>query len=434
MPFTSHAFSSVSPHPSLWLPLQFRILHGSFEFEPSEWGHISNAAKHLVCGLLTVDPAARLSMEQALNHPWITGLGMEDLPVIPDKPTFNEEFIAHSASYSFLAGGDGGNMSAGISRSGSQNDFRSNSAAGGGPASGMAGGLPLSLAQPPPGAAGLSTPNSVTSSVSSATTQPFQSMMMPGAAGPGGMDMGSPITNIHAPPPLHFTIAAGPPPSQPLMDSHVAVVPFYSPEAGFAGLSSSMTSGGGPYRLDLGSAPTVPAIRWPSTPASAMSSPAPPPIPTAHSYQGPHVHQQNPSAIPSSHSSSFAESVRSAGAGPPPLRSGSVHTEESGDRSATRLLNYATDAKGFITQVSEPLAELLGHARASLIGKHAAQIVSTASADVFQMLEVTGSCLNTPVTMLHASGSTMEVRWWWFLSGLLACTNSCHCFPRVRSC
>lgn len=52
------------------LPRESRILSGIFEFgEP--WRGVSDAAKDLVAGLLTVDPSRRYTMAQALCHPWL---------------------------------------------------------------------------------------------------------------------------------------------------------------------------------------------------------------------------------------------------------------------------------------------------------------------------------------------------------------------------
>lgn len=354
--------------------LQFRILHGSFEFDTAEWGHISNAAKHLVCGLLTVDPSARFTMEQSLNHPWITGIGMDLLPPVPDKPTFNEEFIARTAAYASLSGGS---ASAGISRSGSQTDLRSSSAAGGGPAP--------SPAQPPQAVAitTYGTPISVSSSVSS--SQHAANSIASDSA------MGSPLVSTG--------LALGPPPALPLA--------HFGSEAGFAGLSSVPSPAhrhGHGWPLDVQRS----AASWPAQAPPALSLQAI--MPSPNSFHGTlPAHLAVPPPIPTSHSAGTFFEAR----GPPPLRSNSVHTEESGDRSITYQLTYSTDAKGVVTSVSDQLAELLGRTRASVVGKHAAQIVSASSADVFRMLEVTGSCLNTPVAMLHSSGHSVEVRLIW---------------------
>lgn len=50
-----------------------KIKRGQFEFHNKYWRHISPEAKDLIAGLLTVDPAKRLSAETALHNSWITG-------------------------------------------------------------------------------------------------------------------------------------------------------------------------------------------------------------------------------------------------------------------------------------------------------------------------------------------------------------------------
>lgn len=49
-----------------------KIRKGSYEFEPEYWGKVSKDAKDLILSLLTVDPDARISAEEALHNPWIT--------------------------------------------------------------------------------------------------------------------------------------------------------------------------------------------------------------------------------------------------------------------------------------------------------------------------------------------------------------------------
>jgi len=49
------------------------------QFSDPLWEKISDAAKDLIVGFLTIDPRKRISAEDALTHPWITGIGMEDL-------------------------------------------------------------------------------------------------------------------------------------------------------------------------------------------------------------------------------------------------------------------------------------------------------------------------------------------------------------------
>ena len=59
------------------------ILAGQFRFDGPQWASVSHACKHLIAKLLTVDPRARYTTQQALEHPWFTGVGADDLPPLP---------------------------------------------------------------------------------------------------------------------------------------------------------------------------------------------------------------------------------------------------------------------------------------------------------------------------------------------------------------
>jgi len=48
-----------------------RILHAKFDFPSPEWDDVSATAKDFVSKLLVVNPAERLSAEQAQQHPWL---------------------------------------------------------------------------------------------------------------------------------------------------------------------------------------------------------------------------------------------------------------------------------------------------------------------------------------------------------------------------
>lgn len=48
-----------------------QIMSGSFHFHHPHWDNISKDAKSFVSGLLTINPSERLSLNQALEHPWI---------------------------------------------------------------------------------------------------------------------------------------------------------------------------------------------------------------------------------------------------------------------------------------------------------------------------------------------------------------------------
>jgi len=47
-----------------------QICNGEYYFLDDCWSNISMEARELICGLLGVDPATRLSASQALSHPW----------------------------------------------------------------------------------------------------------------------------------------------------------------------------------------------------------------------------------------------------------------------------------------------------------------------------------------------------------------------------
>jgi calcium/calmodulin-dependent protein kinase I len=48
-----------------------KIRNGDFQFHPEYWGGVSEEAKNLIRGLLTVDMKQRLTVDQALAHPWL---------------------------------------------------------------------------------------------------------------------------------------------------------------------------------------------------------------------------------------------------------------------------------------------------------------------------------------------------------------------------
>lgn len=47
-----------------------RVLQQKLEFDPEDWSEISDEAKDLITKMLSKDPAKRLSILDALNHPW----------------------------------------------------------------------------------------------------------------------------------------------------------------------------------------------------------------------------------------------------------------------------------------------------------------------------------------------------------------------------
>jgi len=59
-----------------------RIKAGEFTFPESEWNVVSDDAKDIVCGLICMDPSARLTAEQSMNHTWIKNMAPKAL----DRP------------------------------------------------------------------------------------------------------------------------------------------------------------------------------------------------------------------------------------------------------------------------------------------------------------------------------------------------------------
>ena len=58
-----------------------QILHARFDFPSPWWDNISEDAKKLVNGLLTIDPKKRLTADQVLENAWINGKApREELP------------------------------------------------------------------------------------------------------------------------------------------------------------------------------------------------------------------------------------------------------------------------------------------------------------------------------------------------------------------
>ncbi|KAM6954485.1 serine/threonine-protein kinase Chk2 [Aplochiton taeniatus] len=53
------------------LSVREQIIQGVYAFIPSNWQDVSDPAKDLVRKLLVVDPSKRLTIQEALNHPWL---------------------------------------------------------------------------------------------------------------------------------------------------------------------------------------------------------------------------------------------------------------------------------------------------------------------------------------------------------------------------
>lgn len=51
--------------------LQRKIMFAQFEFHEDYWGDVSEDAKNMIRGLLTTSQSERLTVDQALVHPWM---------------------------------------------------------------------------------------------------------------------------------------------------------------------------------------------------------------------------------------------------------------------------------------------------------------------------------------------------------------------------
>jgi serine/threonine protein kinase len=61
-----------------------RIMNGKVAWISSSWSLVSNSAKELILGMLTPNPAQRLTIDQCILHPWLTSAIDEGLDVIQD--------------------------------------------------------------------------------------------------------------------------------------------------------------------------------------------------------------------------------------------------------------------------------------------------------------------------------------------------------------
>ena len=80
------------------------IRQANYQFEKEYWNGISPDAKRFVTALLTLDPNERITAEEALLHPWMTGKG-DDLKQnkidLDQFKEFNGERKQHSNTKSF---------------------------------------------------------------------------------------------------------------------------------------------------------------------------------------------------------------------------------------------------------------------------------------------------------------------------------------------
>jgi serine/threonine protein kinase len=70
--------------------LYSRIQKGIFSFPENLFAHTSQEARDLITQLLTVDPKRRLTVHQALEHPWMLMIGKEN--ETPAQTTLDKTF------------------------------------------------------------------------------------------------------------------------------------------------------------------------------------------------------------------------------------------------------------------------------------------------------------------------------------------------------
>jgi len=65
-----------------------KVTKAQFKFPARHWINISEEAKDFICKMLVADSGKRMSMEEALNHPWFKPEGSKDAPAAaPVRPT-----------------------------------------------------------------------------------------------------------------------------------------------------------------------------------------------------------------------------------------------------------------------------------------------------------------------------------------------------------
>lgn len=64
-PFYSNHGLAISPG------MKKRIRTGQYTFPLPEWQNVSQAAKDLINGMLNIDPAKRLTIDEVINNSWI---------------------------------------------------------------------------------------------------------------------------------------------------------------------------------------------------------------------------------------------------------------------------------------------------------------------------------------------------------------------------
>ena len=60
-----------------------RIRKGEFEFPKKYWSNVSEESKELIRGMLNTNPKQRLTIDQVINHSWISNIFSGEKPLTP---------------------------------------------------------------------------------------------------------------------------------------------------------------------------------------------------------------------------------------------------------------------------------------------------------------------------------------------------------------
>lgn len=75
-----------------------------FDFDDESWETISKDAKDLIRHLLVLDPADRFTMQEVLEHPWITGVSAIPASELPLSPTIHRDLAKFRENSKFKVG------------------------------------------------------------------------------------------------------------------------------------------------------------------------------------------------------------------------------------------------------------------------------------------------------------------------------------------
>jgi serine/threonine-protein kinase Chk2 len=97
-PFSDELYSSENPY-----TLSDQIKLGRFDYPSPYWDSVSDIALDLVDRMLTVDVDQRITIDECLEHPWITNQSVESLTQQNGKKGSNSQSSTTSSSESLAA-------------------------------------------------------------------------------------------------------------------------------------------------------------------------------------------------------------------------------------------------------------------------------------------------------------------------------------------